>query len=73
MLMSGKLKVLQINVNRSHSTTEHVLQLIIELNVSILAIQKPWEIGSGAEGFRSDKQVLPQITTPLGLELVSTT
>ena len=39
--MSGNLKILQINVNRNPSTTEHVLQLAIELNISILAIQEP--------------------------------
>ena len=62
--MSRSLKVLQINMNKSLSTTEHVLQLAIELNISILAIQEPWTIGSEAEGFRSVnytsfKQVLP--------------
>ena len=62
--MSKSLKVLQINVNRSLPTTEHVLQLAIELNISILAIQEPWTIGSKAEGFcsiiyTSFKQMLP--------------
>ena len=51
-------------MNKSLSTTEHVLQLAIELNISILAIQEPWTIGSEAKGFRSVnhtsfKQVLP--------------
>ena len=51
--MSKSLKVLQINVNKSLSTTEHILQLTIELNISILAIQEPWTIGSEAKGFCS--------------------
>ena len=34
-------KILQINVNRNAITTENVLNLAIELNISILAIQEP--------------------------------
>ncbi len=46
-------KVLQINVNRNASTTEHVLQVAIELNISILAIQEPWVINSNNNEYRS--------------------
>jgi ribonuclease HI len=59
------LKTLQINVNRSLPTTEHVLQLAIELNISILAIQEPWTIKDNTTtSFRSInhssfRQVLP--------------
>lgn len=62
--MSSEIKTLQINVNRSLTTTEHVLQLAIELNISILAIQEPWTTTGNSDGFRtvnhsSFKQVLP--------------
>ena len=58
------LKTLQINMNKSLSITEHVLQLAIELNILILAIQEPWTIGNNIDGYRSVlhpsfKQVLP--------------
>ena len=46
-------KILQINVNRNAGTTEHVLQLAIELNISILAIQEPWVISSDDNNYRS--------------------
>ena len=51
-------------MNKSLSTTEHVLQLAIELNISILVIQEPWTISNNISGFRSIlhpsfKQVLP--------------
>lgn len=35
--MSG-IKILQINVNRNAITTENILNMAIELNISILAI-----------------------------------
>lgn len=65
-MTSGNLKVLQLNVNRSLPTTEHVLQVAIELNISILAIQEPWTIST--DNFRSVihpsfKQVLPNCST----------
>ena len=34
-------KILQINVNRNAITTENVLNMAVELNISILAIQEP--------------------------------
>ena len=34
-------KILQINVNRNAITTENILNMAIELNISILAIQEP--------------------------------
>jgi len=51
--MSSVLKVLQINVNRNATTTENVLQLAIELNISILAIQEPWVIQGSSKEYRS--------------------
>ena len=42
--MSGDLKVLQINVNRSSATTESCLQLAIEKKIDLLLIQEPWII-----------------------------
>ena len=33
-------KILQINVNRNAITTENILNMAIELNISILAIQE---------------------------------
>ena len=37
----SSVKVLQINVNRNATTTENILNLAVELNISILAIQEP--------------------------------
>ena len=37
----SSIKVLQINVNRNAITTENILNMAIELNISILAIQEP--------------------------------
>ncbi len=51
--MNSETKVLQININRSLETTEHVLQLAIELNISILAIQEPWTIREDNNTYRS--------------------
>ena len=34
-------KILQINVNRNAITTENVLNMAVELNIGILAIQEP--------------------------------
>ncbi len=62
-------RVLQINVNRSSSTTENILQLAIELNISILAVQEPWTIQNpNSSEFRSINhrgfiQVLPNYGT----------
>ena len=41
-----KLKTLQINTNRSQSVTEHCLQMCIEQEVDLLAIQEPWIISN---------------------------
>lgn len=40
--MIGKLKILQCNLNRSIQATENALQLAVELNIDILAVQEPW-------------------------------
>ena len=64
-------KILQINVNKSASTTEHVLQMAIELDIKILAIQEPWTIASSSSNsseFRSInhssfRQILPNYST----------
>ena len=57
-------KILQINTNRNPITTEHVLELAIELNIQILAIQEPWVIDQ-TDSYRSInhssyKQVFPE-------------
>ena len=56
-------KILQINVNRNASTTEHVLQTAIKLNISILVIQEPWVINSNNDyrsiNHSSFTQILP--------------
>src|ERR1700710_2753618 len=41
-------KILQINVNRNSITTENILQMAIELNIKILAIQEPWVISNNS-------------------------
>jgi hypothetical protein len=40
--MTGQLKVLQCNLNRSIQATESALQLAVELKIDILAVQEPW-------------------------------
>ena len=60
-------KILQINVNRNSITTENILQMAIELNIKILAIQEPWVISNSNE-FRSInhpsfKQLFPNYST----------
>ena len=65
----SSIKILQINVNRSSSTTENVLQLAIELNIYIIAVQEPWITQNpNSNEFRSInhlgfKQVLPNYGT----------
>jgi hypothetical protein len=64
-------KVLQINVNRNSSTTENILQMAIELNIKILAIQEPWTIQTQVNNtpiyrsinHRSFVQILPNYST----------
>src|ERR1700709_1878726 len=61
-------KILQINVNRNSITTENILQMAIELNIKILAIQEPWVISNNSNEFRSInhpsfKQLLPNYST----------
>src|ERR1700710_706903 len=61
-------KILQINVNRNSITTENILQMAIELNIKILAIQEPWVIINNSNKFRSInhssfKQLLPNYST----------
>ena len=41
-------KILQININRNSITTENILQMAIELNIKILAIQEPWVISNNS-------------------------
>ena len=60
-------KILQINVNRNFITTENILQMAIELNIKILAIQKP-QIISNSNEYRSInhsnfKQLFPNYST----------
>ena len=47
------VKVLQINVNRSSPTTESVLNLAIQINAKIIAIQEPWLLKGPYENTRS--------------------
>jgi hypothetical protein len=61
-------KILQINVNRNSITTENILQMAIELNIKILAIQEPWVISNNSNEFRSInhpsfKQLFPNYST----------
>ena len=60
-------KILQINVNRNSSTTENVLQVAIELNIKILAIQEPWVIKNNniyrTINHSSFSQILPNYST----------
>src|ERR1700710_3012358 len=46
-------KILQINVNRNSITIENILQIAIELNITILAIQEPWVIINNSNKYRS--------------------
>ncbi|KAF1981141.1 hypothetical protein K402DRAFT_398838, partial [Aulographum hederae CBS 113979] len=71
-MRDNKLRILQINLNRSMQATESVLQLAIELMVDIIAVQEPWILGSSQNprGFtgsnrrsishRSFTQILPE-------------
>lgn len=40
--MTGQLKIIQCNLNKSIQATENTLQLAMELGVEILAVQEPW-------------------------------
>lgn len=40
--MTGQIKMLQCNLNRSIQATENALQLGVELNIDIIAVQEPW-------------------------------
>ena len=51
--MNREIKVLYINVNRNSNTTKNVLQLTIELNIKIIAIQEPWTIKTSNNEYRS--------------------
>lgn len=60
----SSIKILQLNTNRNAITTENALQLAIELDIQILAIQEPWVIEQ-ASGYRSInhtsfRQVFPE-------------
>ena len=48
----SSIKILQFNTNRNTTTTENALQLAIELDIQILAIQKPQAIEQ-ASSYRS--------------------
>ena len=41
-MISSSLKILQINLNRSATTTESALQLATELKIDLLVVQEPW-------------------------------
>src|ERR1700710_2186314 len=61
-------KILQININRNSITTENILQMAIELNITILAIQELWVIINNSNEYRSInhpsfKQLLPNYST----------
>lgn len=45
-MKDNKLRILQINLNRSIEATESVLQLAIEMKIDIIAVQEPWILGS---------------------------
>lgn len=36
------IKVLQVNLNKSQQATEAALQIAVELNIDIIAMQEPW-------------------------------
>ena len=38
------MRVLQINLNKNQIATENALQLAVELNINIIAVQEPWLI-----------------------------
>ena len=59
---------MQLNINRNQVTTENVLQLAIELNIQILAIQEPWVTKNSDNTYRtinhpSFNQILPNYNT----------
>src|ERR1700709_1933833 len=61
-------KILQININRNSITTENILQMAIELNITILAIQELWVIINNSNEYRSInhpsfKQLFPNYST----------
>jgi len=60
----SNIKILQLNTNRNSLTTENVLELAIELDIKILAIQELWVIDQ-TDSYRSInypsfKQVFPE-------------
>jgi len=60
----SNIKILQLNTNRNSLTTENVLELAIELDIQILAIQEPWVIDQ-TDSYRSVnhasfKQLFPE-------------
>jgi len=59
---------MHINLNRGPETTEHVLQVAVELGIKILAVQEPWVIDQGNHNYRSInhqgfKQIFPSECT----------
>jgi hypothetical protein len=62
-------KILQINTNRNSATTEHVLQVAIKLNISILAVQEPWVIQTSTSyrsvNYTSFTQVFPNFDSTI--------
>jgi hypothetical protein len=52
-IMNRETKVLHINVNRNPSTTEHILDIAIELHIKIVAVQEPWTIKINSNEYRS--------------------
>ena len=44
MTNTSSIRVLQINLNRSNIATESALQLAIEFNIDLIAVQEPWLI-----------------------------
>ena len=61
-------KILQININRNSITIENILQIAIELNIIILAIQELQIIINNSNKYRfinhsSFKQLLPNYST----------
>ena len=65
-MLDTNLRIFQANLNRSIEATETALELAVRENVDIIAVQEPWMIQEGEQGFtrsiahRAFQMILPR-------------
>jgi len=60
MNSTGPIKTLQINLNRSATATESALNLAIELEISLIAVQEPWVYPDPDNNYLNTRSVIYQ-------------